>query len=270
LGKGVDQRALGLGFTYVYLTEVLYDKQVAFNNQLVASQGKLAALQGKLDELGGNAKAFYRLGNSFISPKTAGVSLEGFLGAEAQGRWTDGICKIRFLCAPVRHLYGTLRLQAQVKAFYRPRKVEMVLNGTAIGTFEATPEGVEVDQIVDKAVLGFENLLEFRSEEKLYSPFELGVGSDKRKLGLRFTDIYLAESFDERFKEQELTEAALAKEIASFVKRLRIQEKKSAILGDEIKKIKQSVSFKIGRMITFLPRLLLSVLRDETKKEAEK
>ncbi len=225
----------------------------------------------------GTPKRPYTLGDNMLRQSADGVTLEGFSEEEAWGRWTTGSAKIQVSSEDFLNLSGDIRLHMRLYSWHEDRNVTITFNGLAI--FNAVvPCGdkmTNVDMTLERAkVQGF-NTIELIPSGEPCSPADLRLSADSRKIALGVAFVKIVENTAGRFSAIEEDGKALKGEtlaladrmehmsgdIGTVNDRLARLDVDMAALRNELLAIRTSISYKIGRAITCVPRKIRDKIR---------
>ena len=198
---------------------------------------------------GGNPKRPYCLGANMLSHATDGVVLDGFADEEAWGRWTTGPARILVQSNDFQRLSSAARLNLRISSFAAERSATISFNGEIVheGPVPSGDSTLDVDVALDKARLSESNVIEIAPDGgRLFSPSELKLGDDTRKLAFGVHFVRMVENSACAFSGMEERLARLDAQIAE--------------LRDALGNMHNSPSYKIGRAITWLPRKMRQLL----------
>ena len=158
-------------------------------------------LDAGIAAVSGRPASPYSFGEDMLAATTAGVLIEGFFPIESWGRWAEANCKIRIFCVDFLHAPGDIYLSFCCYAFHTARNVQVRINGQDIFGFRAETSGHDLRIKVPAELLQRDSLLEFISEEPVFSPKSAVLGDDDRNLFLAFSYLKFDEDYTARLNE---------------------------------------------------------------------
>lgn len=229
----------------------------------------------------------YVFGQNMIPQDASGVSLDGFYKLEPFGRWAKERVTLTVKGDNFRHLYSDLVLYLKIKSFHEPRKAEISVNGRLLGSQVIDHSAfAEVAVKVDRRILGPKNVIEIVAVGDVASPADLGLGSDLRRLAFAVESARLVEDVGGQFRELDAKVVRQSEATAAGFGRIAAAQKDAsaeiadhgAIIGEirkslddahvalreanaKIAALQNSRSFKIGRAMTCLPRVVRRIFK---------
>ena len=220
----------------------------------------------------------YMFGLDMLKISTDGVKLDGFFAAEKWGRWSRSKASIQVAGEDFLRLSGDLRLHLKVRSFHISRTLSLSFNGSPLGTFSISKDQpLLIDILVDHDKVRGSNIIEFVADGDSPSQNELGTAFDPRHLTMGFSFIRITEalkphlagldsrltSFNSRLANLDSRFASLVQDTgdqgAMIVEMRKSLDEAHAGLRNalgEIAAIHNSLWFKLGRALTFVPRKL--------------
>ena len=163
----------------------------------------------------------YQFGLDMLASSTDGVKLNGFYAEEKWGRWSRPKASIQVAGEDFLRLSGDVRLHLKVLSFHISRSLSLSFNGSLLGTFSISKgKPLLIDILVDHGKVRGSNIIEFVADGIPYSPNDLGLRLDPRRISMGFLYVRITEALKPRLSGLDTRLAGLDSRLASCNSRL--------------------------------------------------